>query len=556
MDIISNLSLLSVGAVVAAIGILGFLIYFNNPKSLTNRTFLYLSFSVICWSVFNYLTLYQSFNFDVSIWYLRLVMLSAIWFAFFLYKLSRVFPEEKVVLGNWYHYFAVPAVLIVALLSLTPSVFKSVASLSGSGQIVSNITGQGIKVFGVVVVGFLISSIINLVRQTLKAQGERRKQFKLVTTGLVLTFLLLIIFNFILPAFLHITTFVVFGPVFVFPFIGMTFYAIYKHGLLHIKVLSVSVLAFVLSFASLAQIIFSIKDDFLTLLFRIVIFVVTLIVSVFLIKSVLREVEQREKLQTLSGQLKRTNTKLNSANAKLEEVDKRKTEFLSLASRHLRSPITAIKGYTSMFLEGSYGEVNEVQREPISRVFQSSLNLANVVEDLLDVAKIEHGGMKYVVQDIDLETITSALYKEFALTAKSNGLELQYDNAGASPCMVSIDPVKFRQVILNLLDNSIKYTQSGFVKLSIKKEMNKTGKAGNAIVAISDSGMGMSPETKTKLFGKFARGEGTKVNAGGSGIGLYLVKEIVEAHGGKVSADSPGLEKGSVFTVTLPLKIA
>ncbi|MBP6926357.1 MAG: hypothetical protein KBB70_01520 [Candidatus Pacebacteria bacterium] len=556
MDIISNLSLLSVGAVVAAIGILGFLIYFNNPKSLTNRTFLYLSFSVICWSVFNYLTLYQSFNFDVSIWYLRLVMLSAIWFAFFLYKLSRVFPEEKVVLGNWYHYFAVPAVLIVALLSLTPSVFKSVASLSGSGQIVSNITGQGIKVFGVVVVGFLISSIINLVRQTLKAQGERRKQFKLVTTGLVLTFLLLIIFNFILPAFLHITTFVVFGPVFVFPFIGMTFYAIYKHGLLHIKVLSVSVLAFVLSFASLAQIIFSIKDDFLTLLFRIVIFVVTLIVSVFLIKSVLREVEQREKLQTLSGQLKRTNTKLNSANAKLEEVDKRKTEFLSLASHQLRSPITAIKGYTSMFLEGSYGEVNEVQREPISRVFQSSLNLANVVEDLLDVAKIEQGGMKYVVQDIDLETITSALYKEFALTAKSKGLELQYDNAGASPCMVSVDPVKFRQVILNLLDNSIKYTQSGFVKLSIKKEMNKTGKAGNAIVAISDSGMGMSPETKTKLFGKFARGEGTKVNAGGSGIGLYLVKEIVEAHGGKVSADSPGLEKGSVFTVTLPLKIA
>jgi signal transduction histidine kinase len=125
--------------------------------------------------------------------------------------------------------------------------------------------------------------------------------------------------------------------------------------------------------------------------------------------------------------------------------------------------------------------------------------------------------------------------------------------------MVSVDPVKFRQVILNLLDNSIKYTQSGFVKLSIKKEIagkgsKATSKAGNAVVSISDSGMGMSPETKTKLFGKFARGEGTKVNAGGSGIGLYLVKEIVEAHGGTVSADSPGLEKGSVFTVTLPLK--
>ncbi|MBP7831613.1 MAG: HAMP domain-containing histidine kinase [Candidatus Pacebacteria bacterium] len=239
---------------------------------------------------------------------------------------------------------------------------------------------------------------------------------------------------------------------------------------------------------------------------------------------------------------------LADANLKLEEVDKRKTEFLSLASHQLRSPITAIKGYTSMVLEGSYGDVTESQREPISRVFQSSLNLANVVEDLLDVAKIEQGGMKYVMQDADLEMITSALNKEFSLTAKSKGLELQYENAGASPCMVSIDPVKFRQVILNLLDNSIKYTEKGFVKLSIKKDGT------NAMIVISDSGMGMSPETQAKLFGKFSRGEGTKVNAGGSGIGLYLVKEIVEAHGGTVSAESAGVGKGSVFTVKIPLK--
>ncbi len=246
---------------------------------------------------------------------------------------------------------------------------------------------------------------------------------------------------------------------------------------------------------------------------------------------------------------------LQDANQKLEEVDKRKTEFLSLASHQLRTPITAIKGYTSMFLEGSYGEVSEQQREPISRVFQSSLNLANVVEDLLDVAKIEQGGMKYVYQDVDLEQVTSALSKEFALTAKSKGLELKYENTGAVPCMVSADPVKFRQVILNLLDNSIKYTQQGFVKLSIQKEIT-AGSAGMAVVSISDSGMGMSPETKTKLFGKFARGEGTKVNAGGSGIGLYLVKELVEAHHGTVSADSEGVGKGSTFTVKIPLKVS
>ncbi len=239
---------------------------------------------------------------------------------------------------------------------------------------------------------------------------------------------------------------------------------------------------------------------------------------------------------------------LQDANEKLKSLDKLKTEFLSLASHQLRSPITAIKGYTSMLLENSYGAITETQHEPISRIFQSSLNLANVVEDLLDVAKIEQGGMQYAFQDVDLELITSALYNEFSLTAKSKGLELSYDHDSAKPCMVNADPVKFRQVVLNLLDNSIKYTEKGFVKLSIKKEGSE------AVISITDSGIGMSPQTKEKLFGKFNRGEGEKMNAGGSGLGLYLVKQIVEAHKAKISADSPGVGQGATFTVKMALK--
>lgn len=266
------------------------------------------------------------------------------------------------------------------------------------------------------------------------------------------------------------------------------------------------------------------------------------------IKHISEELYKRNlELANLYKERERLNKELESANLKLKDLDKLKTEFLSLASHQLRSPITAIKGYSSMLLEGSYGELAEKQHEAVSRVFQSSFNLGNVVEDLLDISKIEQGGMTFNMQNIDLDNICSDLYQELLLTAKSKGLNFTYENSGAEGLMVKGDPIKLRQVVQNLVDNSMKYTKEGFVKMTLSKgDMS-------AVITVTDSGMGMSDETKKNLFGKFARGEGKDVNAGGSGLGLYLVKKIVEAHNGVISTDSAGVGKGSTFTVTLPL---
>ncbi len=238
---------------------------------------------------------------------------------------------------------------------------------------------------------------------------------------------------------------------------------------------------------------------------------------------------------------------LQDANEKLKSLDKLKTEFLSLASHQLRSPLTAIKGYTSMLMTGDFGAINDKQKEAIGRVFESSDHLAKVVEDLLNVSKIEMGGMQYVMSPFDFEKAARDLANDLSITAQKKGLKLTFETDGKAPYTVNGDMEKIRQVILNLLDNSIKYTKEGSITVKLSKDENVK----NLLLAITDTGMGMTPEIKETLFQKFARGDGMKVNTSGSGLGLYLAKQIVEGHKGHVWVESDGPGKGATFFVDL-----
>jgi signal transduction histidine kinase len=237
---------------------------------------------------------------------------------------------------------------------------------------------------------------------------------------------------------------------------------------------------------------------------------------------------------------------LHVANEKLKDLDKLKTEFLSLASHQLRSPLTAIKGYTSMLLEGSFGQISPDQKEAIDRVFQSSVHLAKVVEDLLNVSKIEQGGMKYEMAPFDFEKVAHDLATDLSITAEKKGLKLLFETDNKAPYTVNGDAEKIRQVVLNIIDNSIKYTETGSITVSLKKTDPKILR-----LDVIDTGMGISAEEKEKLFQKFGRGAGGKTNTGGSGLGLYLAKQIAEAHGGRIAIDSPGVGKGSTFSIEL-----
>ena len=323
-------------------------------------------------------------------------------------------------------------------------------------------------------------------------------------------------------------------------FTGVLGHLIVKYHLFQVKLFAVQLLVVALVVLTVAQ--FTFADSSMSFVLTAITVLLSLFFGMLLIRSVRNEIHQKENLEELSD-------KLAEANVHLQDLDKMKTEFLSLASHQLRSPLTAIKGYASMLLEGSYGEVAKDQKTPVDRIFQSSVNLAQIVEDLLDVSKMEQGGMQFEMADVNLIDVLKNLTNELQISAKSRGLELVLDTK-LTDALVSADSVKIRQVFANYVDNALKYTKEGVVKvLAFKSEDGK-----KIIVGVKDSGMGIPPEIMKTLFKKFERGEGGKVNAGGSGLGLYLAKEIVGAHKGRTWAESEGRGKGSTFFVELDAK--
>ncbi len=258
-----------------------------------------------------------------------------------------------------------------------------------------------------------------------------------------------------------------------------------------------------------------------------------------LYKRNLELVEQRQKLERLSAEL-------SLANDKLKELDKLKTEFLSLATHQLRSPLTAIKGYASLILDGTYGVFPDLLKEPLSRIFQSTQNLAKVIEDFLNVSKIEQGGLRYQFEKLDLMHLLSQMIKELEVVAHKKNLSLSMETTGGSIYTILGDEQKLRQVFLNFIDNAIKYTPSGSIRVVMDTQQM------GVLVSIIDTGVGIDADDRDKLFQKFGRTESGKLNTGGSGLGLYLAKQIVHDHKGSIDVQSEGKGKGTNFSVFLP----
>ena len=263
----------------------------------------------------------------------------------------------------------------------------------------------------------------------------------------------------------------------------------------------------------------------------------------FLVKSVKKEIETRERIEKLADELEH-------ANERLRLLDQQKSEFVSLASHQLRAPLTSIKGYLSMILEGDYGEVAGELRKIISRVVESSNNLVTIVGDFLDVSRIEQGRMVYDWKDFDLKELVETVGRELRSVAEKKGLEFAVSIQDNADFVIHGDPGKLKQVFTNLVDNSIKYTPKGKVEISLVKNSASTIR-----FAVKDTGVGIDSKTLPKLFEKFSRAEGASdVNVTGTGLGLFVAKEMVKAHKGKVWAESAGKEKGSAFIVELAAK--
>ncbi len=325
-------------------------------------------------------------------------------------------------------------------------------------------------------------------------------------------------------------------PVFLF----LLGYLIVRYHLFNIKLLAVQALVATLAFLIGAQLFF-VRTGINFVLTQLTL-VLVLIVGYILIKSVGREIERKEELQRLAD-------RLAIANENLRVLDTAKSEFISIASHQLRTPLTSIKGFVSLILEGSYGHVPQKIEDALNKIYASNERLIRLVEDLLNLSRIESGRMEYRIEPTHIEDALRELEDSFQITAKQKGLRLALHLPEAPLPLVLVDFFKFREVASNLIDNALKYTPKGAVDIGV--EVNPDGKS--VRVSVADTGIGVPPNEISALFQKFSRGKDTsRLHANGSGLGLYLGKELVEAMHGRIWLESAGEGTGTTFFVELP----
>ena len=339
-------------------------------------------------------------------------------------------------------------------------------------------------------------------------------------------------------------------------------YGITQHHIFNVKVIATELLTFSIWIFVLARILVAdtVQDQIINgaLLFFLV------VSGILLIRSVMQEVSQREKIEKLAKDLE-------LANDRLKELDQLKSEFVSLATHQIRGPLTAIKGYISLMLEGDYGEVPQNLKEPIGVIAQSSQSLSVIVEDYLNVSRIEQGKMNYDFTVFDLNVLAGEVVNEMKPNIEKKGLTISLQ-VSPEPANIQADIGKIKQVIGNLVDNAVKYTPAvnvgdaqsagqspsptstaGYTpkgSIAVSLDLNKPDK--KVTLKIKDTGVGVRPETIPHLFKKFSRAEdASKANILGTGLGLYVAHEMIKAHGGRVWVESEGEGKGATFFVEL-----
>lgn len=336
-----------------------------------------------------------------------------------------------------------------------------------------------------------------------------------------------------------------FGFVFIVIFSLIIAYSIIKLQLLDVKAIATEIFAVFLTVVSFIE-IFSVSST-IDLIYRLTIFIVTLIFAILLIRSVLREVHRREEMEVLNAKLNKVSKDLAEANKELKRLDESKSEFLSISSHQLRTPLTIIKGYSSMLMEGSFGKMSKPVKESVEKIFVSTERLINLVESLLNISRIEAGRIEFKLEPVDLETVAKSMVVDFQDKAKARKLKLVF-NAEEKVPKVLADAQKIKDVVSNLIDNAIKYTKQGEIMVGLHQE-------GTSVVfASQDTGIGMDADDIGRLFNKFTRGkESNKVNTEGTGLGLYYARVLVENMGGRIWVESPGKGKGSKFSFSLPM---
>ena len=504
-------------------------IYLNGKKELTSRLLLFMGGSFAMWVLGAMVTWATEIpSYTMFFWtFLNIfepfVYFFALYF-FYAFMFKRDFSVSKKAL------FSLP---LLPILILAPTKLMLLGyNLSNcdrnayEGILASY--GYGLEIFyAILIVIFAITALSKL-----KSKEDRRKTIFL-TVG-IMAFLLSFSLGNILEVFTenwYIGQYGLFGaPVFV----GFLAYLIVHYRAFNLRLIGAQVLIAALWLSVLALLFTTSIEDVRIVASITLIFV--LILGIFLIRGVYREIQQREHIEQLAGELQETNA--------------RQETLMHYIGHEVKGFLTKDINVFAALVDGDFGQLQDGMKPFVENALAQSRDGARSVTDILTASNQKKGTIEYAKANLDLkELISEVVQKEQSMAAQKNlVLSFSADDAGA-PYTMNGDKEKLAEnVFRNIIQNSINYTPSGSITATLKK----VGKS--FVFSIKDTGIGITEEDKKKLFTEGGHGKDSqKVNAHSTGYGLYIAKNIITAHGGTIRAESEGTNKGSTFIVELPV---
>lgn len=513
--------------------VLGFFVYFRNRKAMLNKIFAVFCLSVASWATFYFFWINLGTTKSIALFFGRALNISAIFIAITYFHLITVFlniyQEKKklVIFGYLVSFF-------LFISGFTPLFIRDVEPELSFPWYPK--PGISYHIFVLMFFGLVIYSWYLMIKTIKKTTGIKNIQIKYVLIGTLIGFIggstsFFPVYDILIPPF---------GNILVAIYVIFISFAILRYHLFAIKVILTEILV-----GTIGLILFIqawITEEFWTRFLNWGVLFLFLVSGYYLIKATIEEIRRREQIEKISKDLEK-------AYRELKKLDIAKSEFISIASHQLRTPLTAIKGYVSLITDKTYGAFLPKMRKPLSNIYSSVERLIKLVNDLLSISRIEAGKIKVEPEEFLLEELITDVLEELNNLAKAKNLYLKLEKQKEPYNKVFMDMSKIRQVILNIIDNGIKYTHKGGITITYSQDKSLCK------IEIKDTGAGMTKSEISMLFKTFSRGSaGRRTWTEGAGLGLYIAKQFTEMHNGKIWVKSAGKKRGSTFYIELPVK--
>jgi len=526
--------------------ILGGGVFFVNRRQGANQWFAIMSILIVLWINFAYLgsivkdVLKATFWFRLNLGVVSLTMLSAYYFYiihFLKQKGKNVFLERFITLISF---------LLFLITIFTDLVVKTSRITQTGVDLIYGDLGTIYNLFalfiGFILIGYFIKNYAFL-----SDKEKIRVQYFLL--GTIITIFLSLIFNVIYPLlFEPKIQYQLFGDYSLIFLLIFTAYAIIKRELFGIRIILTEALVVIIAILLLVQALNT--DNLGDFTWKFILFLTFLYFGYLLIRSVTKEIKQRKEIEEMAMKIQAAYELEKRAKEELTRLDEAKNQFIMASQHHLRTPLTSMRGYVELLLDGTYGKISPKVREILTKFQVSIKRLIKIVNEFLDITQFQLGKeVVTLMPDVDALPILKEIVEELQLETKARGLWLKLEKAKDIP-KIKADPEKLKIALFNIVDNAIKYTIEGGVTIKVAKSDSKIQ------IAVKDTGVGISKEEQKELFNRlFERGkEAGKFHTTGRGIGLYITFHIIQAHHGKIWVESEGQGKGgSTFFIELPL---